>query len=240
MEKKTSVLVVDDDLRLCETLKDILIEKGYEADFAENGMEALKTLAIKSYEVVLLDQKMPVMNGLETFRRIKEISPKTVVIAMTAFSLDNMIKSCLLEGVFGILYKPFDIDKLVAHIMAATNGTLVMIIDDNPKICQTLADILREENYLVTIAKDSGEAIEIATRMPHHIIIVDMKLPVLNGLETYLAIKEINPKIKAILMTGYREETINLVKQALEKNAYLCLYKPFEPSRLLAIIKEIV
>ena len=67
-----------------------------------------------------------------------------------------------------------------------------------------------------------------------------MKLPLLNGLETYLAVREHNPKITAVLMTGYREEMDDLVQQALDQSAYTCLYKPFDPRETLAILEEIL
>lgn len=237
--KKINILMVDDDRRLCETLKDILTEKGYGADFVESGTEALKALESSQYDVILLDMKMPVVNGLETFREIKKISPRTAVIIMTAFSLDDMIKDCLREGAFGILYKPLDIDKLVARIKEARDSLLIMVVDDDPLTRRTLKDILTKKGFLVSVAKDGEEAIKITKQMPHHIVIVDMKLPTLNGLETYLAIREVNPKVKAILMTAYREETADLVKDAIKKSAYICLYKPFKPSCLLDIIKEV-
>jgi len=239
MKHKISVLIVDDDRHLGETLTDILIEKGYETNYADNGFKGLEELGKKSYEVVLLDLKMPDIDGLETFRRIKKVSPESLVIAMTAFSLDNIIDSIIHEGVSEVLYKPLDIDNLLATIITATGGSLIMIVDDDPNICQSLAAFLSEENYLVSIAKDSNEALKIAKKIPQHILLIDMKLPVLNGLETYLALKKINPNVKAIMMTGYREETKDLVKEAMEKDAHMCIYKPFEPSSLLSLIKEI-
>lgn len=239
MAKRTSILIIDDDRRMCETLKDVLIEKGYEADFTESSIEAFRILEKKVYEIILLDLKMPIMDGLEAFKRIKKISPTSTTIMMTAFSLEEKIKACLREGAFGVLYKPLDIDKVIAQIEAAKNGILVMVVDDAPNIRKTLKDILEEKGFRVSVVKDGEEAIKRAKEVQHNIIVVDMKLPALNGLETYLAIKEINPRVKCILMTAYKEETKELVKEALEKNAYTCLYKPFDPGYILDIIREI-
>ena len=236
---KTSVLIVDDDQNICETLKDVLIEKGYKADFAESGTQALGILKETFYEVILLDLKMPVMDGLQTFREIKKSSSKSVVIMMTAFSLEEMIKDCLREGEFGVLHKPLDIDKIVKQIDAAKNGILVMIVDDDPEIARTLGEILKRKNFWVTLAKDGQEAIRKTKETPQHIIIVDMRLPALNGLETYLAIKEINPKVKCIFMSAYKQEMKELAKQVFEKNVYSCLYKPFPPKLMLDLVEEI-
>lgn len=118
--KQKSILIVDDDRYLGDTLTDILIEKGYETDYAANGFKALELIGKKSYTVVLLDLKMPELNGLETCKQIKKISPDSIVIAMTAFSLDTIIDSCIEEGASEVLYKPLDIDNLLARIETAT------------------------------------------------------------------------------------------------------------------------
>ena len=60
-----------------------------------------------------------------------------------------------------------------------------------------------------------------------------------NGLETYLAIKEFNPKVVAIIMTAYRYECEDLIKQALKNGAYACFYKPFDMDEVLKLVEEI-
>ena len=75
MNKKLSVLIVDDDTNIGDSLYDILEVKGYDVRFASNGNEALSIIKERRYDVVLLDIRMPDMNGVETFRYIKELSP---------------------------------------------------------------------------------------------------------------------------------------------------------------------
>jgi DNA-binding NtrC family response regulator len=67
-----------------------------------------------------------------------------------------------------------------------------------------------------------------------------MKLPTLNGLETYLAIKNICPETVAVFMTAYRQEVAELVEEAINNNAYACLYKPLDMSELLSLTSEIL
>ena len=89
------------------------------------------------------------------------------------------------------------------------------------------------------IAHTGEEAIAAIQEKPYDIILIDMKLPTINGLETYLAIRETNPKIVAIIITGYRQEVTDLVEQALRNNAYTCLYKPLDIEELLRLIEGI-
>lgn len=122
MNKKTRILIVDDDRYLGDTLTDILIEKGYETDYAASGFKALELIEKKSYALILLDLKMPELNGLETCKGIKKICPDCIIIAMTAFSLDEIIDRCIEEGASEVLYKPLDIDNLLTRIQTVTGS----------------------------------------------------------------------------------------------------------------------
>ena len=73
-----------------------------------------------------------------------------------------------------------------------------------------------------------------------HISKQDTELPILNGLETYLEIRKVNPKAIVVLMTAYRKKTEEIVRMAIEKGAYSCLYKPFDIDEAVRIIEEIV
>jgi DNA-binding NtrC family response regulator len=71
------------------------------------------------------------------------------------------------------------------------------------------------------------------------IVFIDMKLPTINGLETYLAIKEINPETVAIMITAHRQEVDSLMEQALYNSAYTFLYKPLDIAQVLKLVDEI-
>jgi len=241
MKGKTRILIVDDDISFACSLSDILSEKGHETWVVNNGEDAISKSKEITFNVILMDIKMPVMDGVETFKRIKKISPKSAVIMMTAYSVEELIKDALKEGAYGVLPKPLDIDQVVGMVETAEkDGCLVMVVDDDPNIRESLKDVLEHKGFVVTLASDGKEAIKIIKERPEDIIFIDMKLPVLNGLETYLALREVNPKITAIIMTAYRQEMKELIEQALAKGAYSCLYKPFDPKEILDIIGEII
>jgi DNA-binding NtrC family response regulator len=79
----------------------------------------------------------------------------------------------------------------------------------------------------------------MAQERAYDIIFVDMKLPTINGLETYLAIRKINPEVVAIVMTAYRQEMSALVEEALHDSVYTCLYKPLEMAELVRLVDEV-
>ena len=242
MTAKASILIVDDNQSLSRSIAMILKHKGYAVDTADDGLEAIEKVKAQPYDMIFMDIKMPLMDGTETHRRIKAIRPEAVVMMMTAYAVEELIQQALQDGAYGIIYKPLDIERVLAVIEEARvkkKGALIMVVDDDQATCTTLLNILTRKGYLVGIAHSGEESIAKMKETAHEILFIDMKLPTLNGLETYLAIREINPQVVAIMITGYRQEMADLVEEALRNHAYTCLYKPIEIDEMLQIIEEI-
>lgn len=116
MAKRGSVLIVDDDSEICETLADVLEMEGFYVDTAKEGEEGIKKAKEKFFEVVLMDIKMPGMNGAEAFKEIKKISPRTGAIIMTAYAVEALIKKAINDCAFGVIYKPFEMERMLDRI----------------------------------------------------------------------------------------------------------------------------
>ncbi len=242
MKEKASILIVDDNISLCKTMSFVLGRKGYAVATAKDGAEAIERVKERPFDMIFMDIKMPLMNGVETYRRIKEIRPEAAVMMMTAYAVEDLVQQALEEGAYGIVYKPLDIERVVAVIEEARDareGALILVVDDDPATCITLRNILTRKSYEVGVAHTGEEAITMAKGALHDIIFIDMKLPTINGLETYLAIKAINSQAVTIMTTAYRQEMAELVEEALKNSAYTCLYKPFEMEELLRLVDEI-
>lgn len=116
MAKKSSVLVVDDEDALRTVLTSELSNEGYEVRNASDGDEAIAELQKAKYDLVLLDIKMPRMNGFEVLKFIKEQQPKTKVVMLTGFAdLKNAIESKKL-GADDFVSKPYDLVDLLTTI----------------------------------------------------------------------------------------------------------------------------
>jgi DNA-binding NtrC family response regulator len=182
---------------------------------------------------------MPGINGVDTFKEIKAVSASIKVIMMTAYSVEDLVREALEEGAYGLIYKPLDIDKVLSLIEKAKKGIFVLVVDDDPATCETLKDVLMEKSYKVGMAQSGEEAISLTKENNIDIVFIDVKMPVLNGLETYRRIKKINPKIIAVMMTGYRQEVKDLVEESLRCTAYTCLYKPLHADKVIGLIEQI-
>ena len=242
MEEKGRILIVDDNITMCKAMDFVLSRKAYAVTTAKDGMEAIERIKEHPFDMIFLDIKMPLLNGVETYKRIKEIRPDAVVMMMTAYAVEDLVREALQEGAYGVLYKPLDIDKMIAIIENARqkkHGALILVVDDDQSTCVTLKNILTKKRYKVGTIHTGEEAIRMAQEKAYDVIFIDMKLPTINGLETYLSIREINPEVVAIMMTAYRQEMDELCERALQNSAYACLYKPLDMPKLLGLVDEI-
>ena len=118
MSKKIKVLMVDDEKQFRATTKKILNKKGFETVLAGSGEEAIKKLQ-EHPDVVILDIKMPGMDGHQALKEIKKISPDLPIIMLTGHGALPSAQESLQEGAFDYLSKPCDIDLLAERIIAA-------------------------------------------------------------------------------------------------------------------------
>jgi len=236
------ILIVDDDESMNKTMSLVLKRKGYDVAISYNGPDAIEKVRSQPFDLIFMDIKMPVMDGVETFEKIKKIRPDAIVMMMTAYAVEDLIQKALREGAYGIIYKPLDIEKTLAaieEVKRKNEGMLIMVVDDDPGITSSLRVILENKGHRVGIASTGEQALKMAQEKLFDTIFIDMKLPPMNGLQTYLAIKKINPGVIAVIMTGYRQETAALVDIATKESAYSVLYKPFDMETLLKIVDEI-
>ncbi|HOP46346.1 MAG TPA: sigma-54 dependent transcriptional regulator [Desulfobacteraceae bacterium] len=115
MTKKPRILVIDDEPAMRESLYDWLMEDGYEVGLAENGPEGILMASGKIWEVILLDLKMPGMDGLEVLKKLREITDAEILI-MTAYATVDTAVQAIKEGAFDYLVKPFDPDEIEMQI----------------------------------------------------------------------------------------------------------------------------
>lgn len=112
MTEEKRVLIVDDEEALTETLSDILEAEGYTPDVATTGEEEFEKVKDRPYPVVLMDIRMPGMNGVEALREIRRVRPVAKVLMITAYSGSGVLEEALEAGARDFRYKPLDIDRL--------------------------------------------------------------------------------------------------------------------------------
>ena len=109
---KPSILIVDDDEVMRETLSDVLKKKGYEIYVVNSGNESLAVIRKQLIDFVLLDMKLPDVNGLEILKKIKELDTEILVVMMTAYSDVESAVSAMKSGAYHYINKPFELEEL--------------------------------------------------------------------------------------------------------------------------------
>jgi len=113
MLERKRVLIVDDDPGMSETLTDILEDFGYDVAVANSGERAVAMMTGCLFDAALMDIRMPGMNGVEAFKKIKETCPAWKVLMMTAYSDGELVREAVKHGVAGVFRKPLNIEALL-------------------------------------------------------------------------------------------------------------------------------
>jgi DNA-binding NtrC family response regulator len=182
------ILIVDDDNLLQASLNDILSEK-YDTLIAGSGEDALQLIASHDVDLVLLDIRLPGINGIEALSRIRQLNGKAVVIMMTAYEDVKTVISSMKLGAFDYLVKPLDIEELELIIERSLETlklkreveelrkqfvkdyNLENIVAQSPtmKLALRLADtIARSYDTTVLIEGKTGTGKEVIARLIHH------------------------------------------------------------------------
>ena len=155
---ETGILVVDDELIVRESLTKWFREDGFRTDAAENAAAALRKLQGSCWDIILVDIKMPGMDGIELLQRIKELKNDIIVIIITAFaSVDTAVKA-LKQGAYDYVTKPIDPDYLDHLISKALNER--SLVRENIKLKDAVSE-LSEKDVIIGESPEMQKVIEM-------------------------------------------------------------------------------
>jgi DNA-binding NtrC family response regulator len=112
MMEKTRILLIDDEERMCESLKTLLEMEGYEVQPFTNSGDAVKKLSEDSFDLIISDIKMPGIDGIEILRQAHEHDPNLEVILITGYASLESAKDAVDKGAFSYLTKPLEFEEL--------------------------------------------------------------------------------------------------------------------------------
>jgi len=223
--KREKILIVDDEENMRRTLADILVDEGYDVTTAGTGEEAVELCEKGDHKVILMDVRMPGIDGVEAFRQIRRNQEGVRVIFMSAFSVDALKEAALDDGAIAFLAKPLDLEKVI-DLVDEVKETAILVVEEDEKTAGLLSENLKEDGYRVTITKTAHDALELVEQIRFDLVFLDANLPSMNGLELYLAIKKITPTAVAIMISGMEKEFEEIAKEAVRRNAYTIVRKP--------------
>jgi CheY-like chemotaxis protein len=234
-----AILVVDDDIDTCRNLEDILKDLGYHVDTAHDGPSALELARRRPYDLALLDLKMPGMDGLTLYRELRQLRSDAVALIVTAFAGSSTAAEAQAAGIWKVLPKPVDFSLLLGLVGEALDQPLVLVVDDDPDLCDTLWDLLRERGYRVCLAHDEPTAAQRLQDQTFSVVLIDMKLPKGDGSSVFHLVRDTNPQARTMVITGFRSEMDPIVRQVVAEGADAVCYKPFDVPRLLDTLQKL-
>lgn len=110
--------------------------------------------------------------------------------------------------------------------MSEAKKSTILIVDDEPDILLVLGEFLSREGFRVVTAGDGEQGLEKVKEMPVDLVLLDMAMPKMNGIETLRALRKVKPEISVIMITAYRDA--EKVVEAFRLGAYDCIFKPFD------------
>jgi len=116
------VLVVDDEPLIRWSLSEALTDLGHEVEEAGDGRGAVERMSKSSFDVVLLDFRLPDSNDLSLFSQLRGLSPDARIILMTAYGTAEMLDQALALGAFSVVHKPFEIGEMASLVSRASSG----------------------------------------------------------------------------------------------------------------------
>ena len=251
---KYKVLVVEDNEINYKYLNNVLKRNGLSSDWAATGLEALQLVDRNEYSLIWMDCQMPVMDGFEATRRIRQLEAggrHVPIIALTAYSLAGDEEKCRTAGMDGYIRKPFEVGQILeilrkyALIGATAAGSpesqsrrKLLVVDDTLINTLLLCKALEPE-YQVRVAHSGREALQsLRTEALPDLIILDIMMPEMNGYEVCAALKS-QPETSAIqviflsAMESEQEQAYGMQLGAVD-----FITKPFSLPGIKAKIKQ--
>lgn len=261
------ILVVDDDENTISFFQSVLEEQGYTVSTAENGIEAIKKVKEFHPEVILLDVIMPEMDGYEVTVKLKgnpKTKNISIILVTGMDTLEDKVRG-LECGADDFITKPFNFDELLARVRSLVklkrlqdqlydlqkeftenklleqkkelSLNMILIVEDDERIAKAMSNILDTGGYLTCSVRDGLEAVEFIKENVPDLVILDLLLPGLDGLELLKWIRE-NPltkEVPVIVVTAVEDFKTKIKGLHIGADDYLI--KPVKSLELLARVK---
>jgi len=244
------ILLVDDEPEVLEILNEYLAEQGFAVRTAMEGNEALVEAKRWTPKAVLLDVMMPKIGGLEILERMRQINPGIVVILMSGQSSAIEVLAAAGLRVAGTFPKPLNLPEVLATLEQAgvvpakiQNGDDdgparprgdIVIVDDEPDVREVLAEYLELKGFDVRQASSGEEGLEKVAESCPDVVLLDLGLPGLSGVETLRRLRSDNPATCVIVVSGNQDQ--DLAQKVLAMGAADYVPKPVDFGYLETIL----
>lgn len=243
-----TILVIDDERMICDLLRSVFRAHGHEVLTATGGREGLELFRQQKPRFTLVDLDMPEMDGIEVLKQIRAIDRKADVIVLTGKGPDAMEQRARDLGVTDFLRKGLPLEVLVKAVDKAMRqpageavssekpgAASLLVAEDDPEVCQLIAKFLTGRGYRVRMAPDGQKALALVAQEPPQMVITDIYMPVMNGIELIRELKARKYAGGILAMTSSQDE--EKLQKMLDLGAVDVLGKPVDLERLELVVQ---
>ncbi|HHT9138317.1 MAG TPA: response regulator [Candidatus Wunengus sp. YC60] len=244
------ILVIDDEEIICTLLKDTLTDAGYQVETVTNGIEGLeKLLKGEPFDILLTDIRMPKKDGMQVLKEAKNRVPDIITIIMTGYPSIETIRESSEYNAFDYITKPLDPDevcecikhslevrKLSRDLRVPEKPPSILVVDDMQSALFLSEGILQDEGYHAEIAQNGQEVLDRLKQKHFDIIVADLHMPGMDGIELLNNIKKLDIKTLVIIMTA--RPSIESAITAFRHGAYDYITKPIDPDTIINTIQR--
>ena len=234
------LLIVDDNRDLADGLAMILEDEGYRVTLAYNGADGITAFNNERFHVVLLDVKLPDMNGIEVFQKIHKKDPAVRVIMMTGYRVEQLLAEVIGDGEVKILRKPIEMERVSEILAQIQKESIILLADNDADLATKLSAYLTAQGKTNLLARDGQQAVDDVVANPVEVLVLDLGMPIMCSLEVYLELKQRDCSVKTIIVTGYAHEASESIDLLRSTAATGCLFKPFKPAEMLHAIEQAI
>jgi len=252
------ILVIDDDRMNCDLLQAVFTRHGYDVHTATSGLEGLSLFRQHAPRITILDLRMPEMDGLTVLKEIRAMDPHAPVIILGGGATEVQENQARALRVTDFIRKGLSLDVLVEGVNrvaqqpaptsgegrapfagpAADTGETVLVVDDEQLVRDLLVQYLSLRGYRALGVKDGIEALGMIEQAPPDLVLLDLFLPGMNGVEVLRRLREKDYQGAVVIITGSHDEEV--LEEAWSLHPQEVLTKPVDLERMLTTIQLVL
>ena len=239
MSKGLRILIVDDNVDNADSLGELFAMEGHDVHVAYSGEDAIEAYRTRDFDLAFMDVMMPGKNGVESFLEIRKAKPAARVYMMTGYSVEQLLQQAVDNGALGVFSKPVDLDKVLSVIENAKPNGIILVAEDDPDFGPALQQAIANSGRNCELVTDGAEAIARVTEGSVQVLILDLNLPLISGIEVLTTLRKTDRSVPTVMITGNIDGYREALDSFTDIEATGILTKPFDFDILLSKLERL-
>jgi len=241
------ILIVDDEVRIRELLRTALAREGHDVVSVPTAEQSMELIFKEPFDLLLLDVRLQGESGFSILRKVREFRKDIPVVLYSGSVTPELEQEAREAGANEVLSKETDCLQLAAQItkiakagkrilqdLTAQGERSLLIVDDEDGVRRVLREFFTRKGFTVFEAEGGEQALDIIRTKDISAVLLDMRMPHMDGLQTLKKLLEIKPKLGVVMATAEQDD--EKIKKALELGAYSYVLKPFDFTYLELVV----